>query len=396
MKKNRIHKLLRIALWILPLLILLTLPQTSKAAEQALAVSVGTIDYEELTIQVFPNHNTIIYYSVDESNWIEVEGGYHSDSKSYTMDISWINSSTEVTLYLKGNINSSIKAVYIPMQDTTFKVTYDKAEEEFDFINAEDYESFEWRKASDYNWNRVSLDETSASYRGFMNMLETLRVKGAKIVFRLPQIQGNAYSSGSRPSKEVTLTIAARAEAPKISVNVSKLTLNTTEAMEYYNETLRTWMECSKTMSLEELAPKVLYQNGAQTVTLMIRTAATTKASYSKTAYVTINGQAKAPEIGGNDKDVTYYYSNSKLVMAFNKASSTNAYEYAIVKPGYDFDPASARWYSVTSTRLMTISANLAPKGSKVYVRRKGVNANTSKGTELELASASNSFSVTY
>lgn len=394
MKKNKLHMIHILGLLLLMLLI--ALPGRSVSAESTSPITTGAIDYEELTLQIYNNNNTIVYYSVDESNWIEVEGGYHSGTKSYTMDISWINAAADVTLYLKGNLNSSTKTVTLPMQDTSFKVTYDKAEEEFTFENAEEYDTFEWRKTTDYNWNSVSLDEASASYKEFLNTMESLKMKGAKIILRLPQITGTANNFGSRPSKEVTLTIPARAEAPKVSVNSSKLTINTTESMEYYNTAAGMWIDCSKSMSLEDIAPKTLYKNGAQTVTLMIRTAASSRASYSKTAYVTIKGQAKAPEIGGNDKDVTYYFSNSKLVMAFNQASSTNVYEYTIIKPGTEYDPAMAKWSSVTSTKLMTISNGLAPKGSTVYVRKKGTDANSSKGTELILSSATNSFTVNY
>lgn len=376
------------------LLMLLTVitPAAAAKADAASAVTLGTINYEDLTLQVFGNHNSIVFYSTDQLKWIEVEGTY--EAGAYLMDISWISSSSDVTLYFKGNSNASVAMITIPAQNNDFKATFDKVEGTFYFEDTDMADSFEWRKATDYHWNSVSLDESSASYQAFLNTVEALRIKGAKLIIRLPQVPGNAIDPGSRPSKEITLTIPARADAPKVTVNSSKLTLNTTTAMEYYDEALRMWMECSKTMTVEEIAPKALYQNGSNNVTLKIRTAATEKAPHSKTLTLTIPGQPAAPKIGGNTDDVSYYYVNSKLTLVFNLASKTNQYEYAIIKPGADFDPAKAKWNTVSQTKPMTLANSTAPDGSIVYIRKKGTDANATKNINLVLSSAIASFTV--
>lgn len=82
--------------------------------------------------------------------------------------------------------------------------------------------------------------------------------------------------------------------------------------------------------------------------------------------------------------------------MRFNKASSSNIYEYAIVKANSTLNLSTAKWTSVSSTKLIKLSKTTAPAGCMIYVRKKGTNANATKGIELVLSSAVNSFTVNY
>jgi hypothetical protein len=332
-------------LGLLCILSVLAVPEGKAYAGEVSIVSAGKIDYEGLTMQIFSNNNSIVYYSLDQESWYTVEGLYDSYLKAYTMDISWISLTKDVTLYLKGNTVGTVEEVTLPMQNKNFKIDYDKAEGLFEFTDTEDADSFQWRKASDYHWTTVELEEDSASYQKFMNSMENFKTMGAKLIFRLPQTAGyGSDNEGCRPSREVTVAIPKRSGAPSVKVNPSKLNLNTTEAMEYYEKKSGLWVDCEKSMLLEDIAPEVLYSNGSKSVTLMIRTAQTSLNTYSKTAYVTIPGQAAAPAIGDSSKDVTYYYQNSKLMLQFGKASNTNLFEYTIVKPDYEFDAAKANW----------------------------------------------------
>jgi hypothetical protein len=395
--KNKImlHDFVRVML-LLVLVVCLT-PSVKAGAEEASAISIGIIDYDKLTMQIYNNNNSVVFYSLDQSAWTEVEGAYNSTTESYTMDISWVSAKSDVTLYFKGGTIKTIKSVTLPMMNSSLKVLFDKAEGEFTFTNAEDSDNFEWRKASDYHWTTVSLDEASVSYQTFLYSIELLRTKGAKLLFRTSQVLGTSMNDvGARPSKEVTVTISARAAAPSIKVNTSKLTLNTTASMEYYDERTSLWMECTGTMSLEDVAPAVLFENGANSITLMVRRAATTTDTFSKTAFVTIPGQTGAPVIGGISAEVTYYYMNSKLVLQFNKASASNIYEYAIVKSDVDFTEATARWMSITTSKTMTISSSTAPEGCTIYIRRKGTDVSVTKNTALVLPSAVCNFTVRY
>ncbi len=383
-------------LFFLICILFLIMPTQNAFASEA-AISFGKVNYEELTLQVFNNNNTIVYYSTDNSTWSEIEGGYDNTAKAYTFDISWVSVTADVTLYFKGDLVKTVKSITLPKQNSSINVEYDKVEGEFTFTEAEEADSFEWRKTTDYYWNTVSFDETSTSYKSFLSTMENLRVKGAKLVFRTPQVVGKGSGDvGMRPSTEVNITIPARGAAPTVKVNASKLTLNTTKTIEYYDATGGFWIECDGTMTIEDIAPKALYEKGGNSVTLLLRKSATKSAPYSKTQKLVIPGQTAKLTIGGSSSDVTYYYVNSKLVMQFNKASTTNLYEYTIVREGNEFNLAKASWKTVNSSKLMTIAKTTAPSGCTIYVRKKGTDENTSKKISLVLPSAINSFTVTY
>ena len=392
-KHNNIIKIISFAV----LILLFIVPAVQSKADTASAISIGVIDYENDTMQIYKNGNSTVYYSTDKETWTEVEAAFNRANGFYTMDISWISATSEVTLYFKGDVVKTRKAIIIPAQNSEFKVIYDKVEGEFIFEDTGDAEYFEWRKTADYTWTKVSLDECSSSYTNFITTMEYLRVNGASIIFRLPQEAGTGISNpGKRPSITDTIAVTVRSAAPTVKVNSSKLTLNTTTAMEYYDSSAGVWVECESTMSLEDITPKVLYENGAKEITLMLRKAATTSAPYSKTQYLTIPAQDAKPTIGDNSSDITYYYLNSKLILQFNKASVTNVYEYTIVKSNSTFRPASANWKAVNSTKLITLSVSTAPDDCMIYIRKKGTDANITKGIALILSSAINSFTVKY
>ncbi len=379
------------------MMLLCIVPEMTVKADSASAITFGLINYELLTLQVFNQNNNVVYYSMDNDSWEEVEGAYDSATKSYTMDISWVSTTSDVTLYFKGDVIKTVKTITLPAMNTSFAATFDKVDTTFIFDNTDEADSFEWRKSTNYNWVSVDLDESDRSYIAFLDTVEKFRVCGASIIIRLPQEIGyGAGNVGMRQSKEITVSIPARAAAPTVKVNSSNLTVNTSTAMEYYDSSLEMWIECSSAMSLFELAPMALYEYGGTEVTVKIRRSATASTPYSKTTYLTIPAQLTPPTIGDSSKDVTYYFMNSKLILQFNKASATNLYEYTIVKPDYEFEVSTASWKSVKTATAITLTGTTAPDGCTIYVRKKGTDANTAKGTAVVLASATNSFLVEY
>ncbi len=377
---------------------MITAPTKKASAEtKATAITIGTIDYDNLTMIIYTNNNSIVYLSTDKKTWFEVEGDRVLDNTAYQMDISWISSTADKTLYFKGDLDTTVIPVTLPAKDNTIKVTYNKADGDFTFTNCDNAESFQWRKATDYHWYDVSMNPSSQDYKDFMNTVDNMLVKGAKIIIRIPQTRGeDAVNTGERPSKEVTVVLTKRANAPSVSVNASKLTLNTTTKMEYYNEQADIWVECDKSMSVEDIAPSTLFQNGAKTVTLQIRTAATASKTYSKSTFLTITGQADAPIISGQSSEIAYYYENNKLCLVFKNASKTNIYSYCIVKPDADFDVAKVTWKQVKDTNVKKLSQSIAPDGSVIYIRKQGTDQNDSKGISLVLSSKEAELTVKY
>lgn len=365
------------------------------------AITIEDIDYDMLTMEVARNGNSIVYYSTDKTNWYEVEGEIDSDD-NYVMDISWVSSSSDTTLYFKGDEVTTYTSVTLPEKNTSIKVSFDKVDGTLTFTNADEGEVFQWRKSTDYNWHTVAIDELTTptgatSYASFLKTLEKFRVKGAKIVVRLPQTAGTSNEdTGSRPSKEVTVSITARATAPSIAVNITKLTVNTTTSMEYSLDEGDTWTACTKTMSVSDIAPKVLYENGGNDVTVYIRTAETDTKPYSQTCELTIPGQKTAPTVGDSSKDVSYYYLNGYLILNFTNASTTNIYEYAIVKSGVEYSSSTVSWKTVKKTSNIKIAPKTAPTGSTIYFRKRGTAANTTKKIALVLPTACSTLSVSF
>ncbi len=394
MKKKRIIVLgAKSLLFLLMLFCFINFTKMNVSA--ATAVSIGIIDYDKLTMEVDYNSNKLVYYSTDNDTWTEIEGIYNSGT--CVMDISWVSDTSDVTLYFKGDVVKTVKSITLPKKNSSFSIKYDKVEGEFTFENAEEAYSFEWRKSTDYHWRTVDIDESSSSYEKFLKEIDKFQLTGATLILHIPQEVGTGLNNvGARPSRDVSVTITKRAAAPTVKVNSSRFTLNTTSSMEYYDSYSGFWIECSSSMSLEELVPGVLYENGGIAASLRIRRAATRSAPYSKETYIKISGQTAPPRIGDRSADVTYYFLNSKLMLQFNNASATNMYEYAIVRAGVDFDPSKASWKTVKSSNILTISSAAAPKDSTVYVRKKGTDADANKGVNLVLASATNSFKVEY
>jgi hypothetical protein len=367
------------------------------SAATASAITFGTVDYENLTLQVYNNNNSTVYYSTDNTNWEEMDAAYSSSTSSYSMDISWTPATSDTTLYFKGDSVKTVKQITLPAQNTDFAAEYDKVQNEFTFSSMDDADYFEWRNTTDYYWNKVSFNENSASYQNFMDTIEGFRLKGAKIIIRIPQTMGTgAGNVGARPSKEINITIPSQPAAPAVKVNSSKLTLSTTTSLEYYDTQSELWMECESSMPISSIAPSVLYENGASAVTLQIRKAATGSTPSSKILKLKLPAQTAAPTIGDRSADITYYYLNGKLVIQFNNASDTNLYEYAVIKANYTFTVASASWKTVKTTQLMTFSTSTAPEGCTIYVRKKGRDENTNSNLSLILASDVNSFTVNY
>ncbi len=373
---------------------------TEVKAAAAGPVSITEIDYDKLTMTINKNGNGIVFYSTDQkATWNEVDGPVtENDGKYYIeMDISWISANADVTVYFKGNTDSTAISVTVPKANSSFKVKYDKVNVDFTFVGNDGSSKFMWRKTTDYNWQTVDFDITKTSYKNFIKTIDDLRFKGTKIVIRIGQIKGTSESNpGERPSKDVTVAITKMAAAPNLKVNVKKMEVNTKTSMEYFNEDENKWVACQKNMSVEEIAPSAMFDGGAENVSVRVRVAATEKKPYSQTALLYITGQGAAPSVTGATADVTYQFTtDGKFLINFPKASKTVPVDYCIVKEGAEFNYATAKWRTVKSnTKQVKLTEKNAPSGTTVYFRFTGTAANASKNIELKLASDYADFTI--
>lgn len=361
--------------------------------DSASEVTVGDVDYDQLTMKVYKNGNTIVYFSADSrKTWNEVEGESGTDTVAgdyVIMDISLINPKSDATVYFKGNKAVTAVDVVFPKASSTFKVKLDKATLALEFEGTDSATDFLWRKSTDYNWQKVSLTKSSDSYQSFVKEIENLRFKGCKLVFVCDQIIGtDTKNMGHRMSNESTVSIPKMANAPSVKVNVKKMNLNTKTTMEYFDNSKKLWVPCGKNMTITEIAPAALYSTKeGEKVTIKIRNAATDKKGYSKTAIVSIPGQTKAPEFGDGGH-VKTAFADGKLLLTFLKASKNDPIDYCIIAAGTTFDESNAKWKTIKNpNKIVKLNEKSAPEGSKIYIRFSGVAENANKNIALKLPS---------
>lgn len=349
----------------------------------AKSVSIKEIDYEAQTITVKGDaSDALLYFSDGKQKKWEAAYGEWKNSE-FTLDFSFVNPKKAYTLSLKGNVSNTPVLVKLPAQKSNFSASINTIESSVSFSNQGSAASVQWRKAVS---GCVSSGWTTYDADSFKSELETLALKGAVLYFRTAQVKGDASGVGARPSKEVKVMVSRRAAAPSVSVDGSTLQLKGKTTMEYKKSSENEWKNFTNSnINLRDIVPEVLLGDGAGTsaseASIDIRTRQTTSKVASQIKSVKIAAQEKTP-----DNFEFVYISQNKC--AFNLTtvdkdkkesipapSSSNAYEYTIVKDGSTLDEASAKWTAITGTAQITVTSTNAPKGSVIYYRKKAATA---------------------
>ncbi len=386
-------------------------------------VQAQSIDYDDLWLYVDPGENTMVYYS-DKSKKVWSEALIAEASSDavratgneglFCIDISWLKATSKGEINLKGDVNEEIVKVEIPARESKYKVKFNKGQGTLTFTSVPGGATyFQWRKATSYTWSDPVLITDAAkdgsgteAKSDFCKELEKFRVSGASIYVRILGENGKntttmtdgvsttTFDVGQRPGKEIKINITKRANAPKIKINGSKLTVNTTTSMEYSTDQGNTWKDTDKAMTLEKLAPGVLVTDvnpNPTNQTVWVRKKAKGTTPYSKPFILTIPAQDTAPVLG---TDFTVESQADKFYLNFLKASKANPYEYTVVKTGTTLNPAKTSWKSVVASKQIALSPRTAPPGSTIYVRKKEVKL--TKYTDQKLASAAAQVKVTF
>ncbi len=395
-KRAQLRRILRLTSSLFLMMIFALL--LSKRVEAASSISVKEINYQNSTITLQLNSgDTEVYFSDSyKKNWEAVPGKISADN-TITMDISWISVTKNYTLTFKGNSSTSVISVILPKQITNFKATYNKVKGTMSFSNVGS-RTIEWRKKGSTTWNVVNTSTISTE----MNHLCT---NGAIVYYRLAPMNGTASSIGSRPSKEVAITIPKKASAPTITVDGSAFMIAVKKGMAYRtlnsDGTATDWTTVSSTSNLllKNVAPSALYgsESSQTAVTLQFRTNATSANQVSKLTTVKIPVQEGAPNM--NTYGITLNYTSSTTMSLQVKAASTTVpFEYTIVEKDKEINYQKAVWTAITSSTAVSLNKNTAATGCHIYVRKKSVNASTSD--DFALASLetdiSGSSGVTY
>lgn len=409
MQKKQSRVLVFLLLWIA---VMIAVPLVK--AKAAGKLEVVEIDYDKETLTVRSNSgDTFLYYSDSkQKNWecaygkfvdagtSTVEGSAdtstNTSGKIYVLDISWVKKTKDYDLTLKGDVSTEVLTVKLPVQNKYFKVTYNYEKQEFVPQNA-DNRPLQWRKADSTIWHDVVGEDRST--KETVSMMNKLYAKGAYIYVRTkPQNGTGVTATGARPSKEIKISLKKQASAPSVSMKTAGiLTVNTTQ--EYRVGESDTWTKCNeKTLDLRKVATDAFYQGETpgKEVTIYVRVAATEKKLPSASTVITVRAQEEAPVNLGDQSQIEYSFKNAttlqvkikeikktgedgKEVVVKEKPSSKNPYEYTVVKPvegtstvPQGTQPAEdATWTAITA-ETVTISAEKAPKGSVLFIRKRG------------------------
>lgn len=409
MQKKQSRVLVFLILWIA---VMIAVPLVK--AKAAAKLKVVEIDYDKETLTVRSNSgDTFLYYSDSkQKNWecaygkfvdagtSTVEGNAdtstNTSGKIYVLDISWVKKTKDYDLTLKGDVSTEVLTVRLPVQNKYFKVTYNYEKQEFVPQNANN-RPLQWRKADSTIWHDVMGEDNTTDET--VRTMNKLYAKGAYIYVRTkPQNGTNETATGARPSKEIKISLKKQASAPSVSMKTAGiLTVNTTQ--EYQVGGSDTWTKCNeKTLDLRKVATAAFYQgdNKGEEVTIYVRVAATEKKLPSASTVITVRAQEEAPENSGDQSQIEYSFKNAttlqvkikeikktgedgKEVVVKEKPSSKNPYEYTVVKPveGTSTVPQGtkpaedATWTAITA-ETVTISAEKAPTGSVLFIRKRG------------------------
>lgn len=374
MNKNKIRKWL---LTVSALAVMLICAGTVYTIVHATSLTVTEIDYDKLTMTIQASDgDSRIFMATSKTakTWDEIPEEL-DDNNKVTMDISWVSVSKNYTIYLKGDKSTEPISVTLPKQNTKFKASLNK--DKISFTNQGNVTNIYWRKSTSTEWKLYEEAEMDA-------LIESFCLKGISLVFRTGQIKGTSISApGERPSKFSTLKIGKRAAAPKVTFNYNTMTFAVKKTMEYKLSAEDTWKDVNATtLNLGDIMSSVLYdQNGKnmkedETVGIDFRVKATTSKVASQTKTLQIPRQEDTPKA-----NITHAYTGpTQLKLLIEKkengedtleaASSSNPYEYTVVKSGETLDIYKAKWTGIT-TETTKISSTTAPEGSLIYVRKK-------------------------
>ena len=365
---------------------------------------IKSIDYDEAVIRITKNGSQNVYYSTDQKNWFLIEDA-NQTSLECTFDISWISSSRATKLYFSGEAGGEGILVTLPAYNSKFSAKFNKVTGEVEFKGTEESETIQWKKLADRGWNTVDVSNPSDS-DAMVEELDLLRTKGGKLLFRIAPVSGGnndagEFEVGSRPSREVKLSVSKRGTQPNVKLDMVRGIFKTTDKYEYLNTTYaikeENWLPCSKNMKVSSVAAQAM-MNGTTPgtdVVILFRKAATSRSPYSLSTAVLVPGQTAPPTVGAGC-DISYSYNEKGIALSFTKASKTTPYEYAITLGSAGVNERT-KWKSVTkSERDVILTKKKVPNGAKIHVRGKGIKENIKKGIEPTLYTPSEVIIVSY
>ena len=234
-------------------------------------------------------------------------------------------------------------------------------------------------------------------------------------------VLGTNYSNGTdgrRFSNEIKVKVAKKSSATGYGIDGEDFTADIKYGKEYrvtLSGATSDWIQVTdRTVKTIPLSTIVKGASSSATydgttaakafpaMKIEVRDYATSKSASSKITETTLNAQrtitgstldGPAPEDADTtDKNIYISYNGNKnLVLEIPSASSTQPYEYTVVKPSDSFNLTKATWSQVTKGTAVKILASKAVDNGTLYIRKKEIKAknatSTSDAVDFELAS---------
>lgn len=455
-------------------------PQQKAYAATIDPIRIASVEYYDEQIIVQNNGNSKIYFATEsdaaKNNWevIDAEAGGYT-----TIDMSWLSSTTENIILIKGYNDTTATTSRVVMKAKPSKLEVSISYEKLDALGPSnsiaslvnimttegtaddpiDFTDLEWKKGETGQWKNTS--ELTAG------LIDKFLIKGTTLYFRIrakddvlnistdstvdfEQLRANgqggflAYldthplaklgidypngTDGRRFSSEVRVKINKKSVASGYGIDGSKFTANIKYGNEYrvtIGSKVSGWVKITdrntKSTLLSALVQSIdssAKNDGTDStkafpaMKIEVREYATSKAASSKSTETSLNAQrtiapavlkagAASEAIGSTAGNIYVSYNGNKnIILEIPSASTSQPYEYTIVKSGASLDMTKASWTAITKSTAVKIMANKAVDDGTLYIRMKEIKAKkasaTSNEISFELASTYVSTMITY
>lgn len=447
MKNGFLQKVLLLVLISVVFTGVLMLQENRAYATTATPISVKSVDYINEQIIVNNNGNSKICFATEaeaaRDNWEVIDADSNATGTTW-IDISWLSSTTQNILFIKGAEDPSATKSRIILRARPSKLELSISYENLDSLAANKtiaslvnimssvgtgdapitFADLEWKKGVNGKWE--STDSLIAE------KMEKFLIKGTYLYFRIAAVNDDKLTSladksidgseGRRYSSEIKVKIAKKAVASNYTVDGEKFIAEIKYGKEYRvtaNSTTSSWIKitdrATKSVDLQTIVSKAL---GTGTVydgftpasafpamKLEIRDYASTKAAASKITTITINkqreitatttpGPAPSDATTSDSKIYVSYNGNKNMVLEIPSATTALPYEYCVVKKGDTFNVKKAVWTSVTKGTAVKILASKAVDGGTLYIRQKEIKS--SDATNITVASTYATCTIDY
>lgn len=185
-----------------------------KAYAAASAIKVAAVEYYDDNIIVFNNGNSKIYFATDTDAAVGKWDVINADSGKFTaIDISWIISTTENVIMIKGSENDTVSRVVIKEKPQRLNVSINYAymaalkqtdviapllnimSSEGNAVNPIIYSDLEWKKGDYGKWQNTDTLTVS--------QLEKFLVKGTSLHFRIRALDDSVTVTGDTDDDKV-------------------------------------------------------------------------------------------------------------------------------------------------------------------------------------------------